>query len=99
MWVKGQSGNPRGRPPEVAEIREVRRLAQTWAKDALERIYLLMAGADKEETQLAAALALLKIAGMNMSADVNLTVNQEQHPRAEPNEALEAIAAQAQLRQ
>ena len=93
MWVKGQSGNPRGRPPEVAEIREVRRLAQTWSKDAVERIYLLMSCADKHDTQLAAALAILKIAGMNMSADVNLTVNdQGATPQLQPTERLRLAA-------
>ena len=89
-WVKGQSGNPSGRPCMPIELREVRQLARTYSREACERIYLLMSCAEKHETQLAAAIALLKIAGLNMTADVNLTVNELPPPLQLASENLKA---------
>jgi len=77
MWVKGQSGNPGGKPPLTIELREVRKLAQERTPRAFEVIAELMENAEKDAVRLAAAIAVLKIAGMPMSADVNVTVNRE----------------------
>ncbi len=91
QWQPGQSGNPNGRPPEVAEVREVRRLAQERTKEAYEKVVHLMRNAEKDSVQLAAALAILKMAGMKMDGDVTLYVQQAAaRPTATPEE-IEAV--------
>lgn len=72
-WAKGQSGNPSGAKPETVEVRAVRRLAQEKTKRAFDIVLLLMEAADKDSVRLAAALAILKIAGVKMDGQV--TVN------------------------
>jgi len=66
-WEKGQSGNPGGRPRASIEVREIRRLCQERSKEAYEVIAGLMASAEKETTRLAAAIAILKAAGVSFS--------------------------------
>jgi hypothetical protein len=67
-WVKGQSGNPGGRPAQALEVKEIRKLAQAKSGEAFKIILHLMRHADRESVKLAAALGLLKIAGLDMSA-------------------------------
>jgi hypothetical protein len=55
-FVKGQSGNPAGRPRVAAEIRE---LARAHGEEALRTLAELMKSAAKEETRARAAEALL----------------------------------------
>jgi HEAT repeat protein len=89
-WVKGQSGNPGGRPTVAQAIRA---LARTNSEKAFNVVLGLMESGDKDSTRLAAAIAILKVAGVPMSADVNVTIT-EREPRPEastlPVEALEA---------
>ena len=54
-FKKGQSGNPGGRPKEVAEVRE---LAKEHGSAAIERLVELMAS-DNERTAVAACEAIL----------------------------------------
>ena len=54
-FKKGQSGNPGGRPKEVAEVRE---LAKEHGPEAIERLVKLMAS-DNERTAVAACEAIL----------------------------------------
>ncbi len=54
-FKKGQSGNPGGRPREVAEVRE---LAKEHGPAAIERLVELMAS-DNERTAVAACEAIL----------------------------------------
>lgn len=72
-WAKGESGNPSGRTPEILEVREVRRRAQQKTHEAFSVIESLMVGAEKDSVRLAAAIAILKIAGVKMDGEV--TVN------------------------
>ena len=54
-FKKGQSGNPGGRPKEVAEVRK---LAQEHGRAAIERLVELMAS-ENERTAVAACEAIL----------------------------------------
>jgi hypothetical protein len=75
-WPKGISGNPGGRPAEVLEVREVRRLAQAKTVRAFEIVAELMESAAKDSVRLAAALAVLKMSGVRMDGEMTVTVNQ-----------------------
>jgi len=55
-WKKGQSGNPGGRPKEVAEVRE---LSRQYTEEAIQTLVTLMQSAKVERTRLAAASELL----------------------------------------
>ncbi len=55
-WKKGQSGNPGGRPKEVAEVRE---LSRQYTDEAIQTLVTLMQSAKVERTRLAAASELL----------------------------------------
>ncbi len=55
-WKKGQSGNPGGRPKEVAEVRE---LSRQYTDEAIQTLVTLMQSAKLERTRLAAASELL----------------------------------------
>ena len=55
-WKKGQSGNPGGRPKEVAEVRG---LARQYTDEAIQTLVTLMQSAKLERTRLAAASELL----------------------------------------
>ncbi len=55
-WRKGQSGNPGGRPKEVAEVRE---LSRQYTEEAIQTLVTLMQSAKLERTRLAAASELL----------------------------------------
>jgi hypothetical protein len=91
-WVKGQSGNPGGRPSLPIEIREVRKLCQEKSKRAFEIVAGLMEDAEKDAVRLAAALAVLKMAGMPMSADVTIEV-QPAAARPLPDRSSEELEA------
>lgn len=55
-WAPGRSGNPRGRPGGVAEIRE---LARTHTAEAIECLLTEMRKGDTSHARIAAANALL----------------------------------------
>lgn len=93
-WPKGQSGNPGGRPAEVLEVKEVRRLAQEKTPRAFEIVAELMEKASKDSVKLAAALAVLKIAGVRMDGEMTVTVNQQTRPYSDrPTAELLAAAS------
>ena len=74
-WTPGQSGNPGGRP-RLAQA--IRKLASNESERAFHVVLELMEHGDKDSTRLAAAIAILKVAGVPMSADVNITVTERQ---------------------
>lgn len=76
-FQKGQSGNPGGRP-KVAE--EVRKLAQEYGQEAIEKLAALMRGDDPRVSQ-AAAQALLD-RGFGKPAQ---TIDLDANVRAEVN--------------
>lgn len=90
-WAKGQSGNPTGGSKAGAAIRA---LARTNSEEAYNTVLGLMREADKDATRLAAAIAILRVAGVPMSADVNITVTEK--PAAvlaeAPTDALVSVA-------
>lgn len=55
-WLPGQSPNPGGRKREVAEVRE---LARSHTKAAIETLAAIMENGDKDAARVAAAEALL----------------------------------------
>ncbi len=55
-WKKGQSGNPGGRPKELAGVKA---LARQHTKEALETLAKLMKSGTPDRTRVAAAEALL----------------------------------------
>lgn len=63
-WKPGESGNPGGRPKIDQEIRE---LAQVDSPEAYEKIRAIMLN-DKHRNQLPAAIAVLKLAGVSLTA-------------------------------
>lgn len=56
MWVKGQSGNPNGRPKANLEVIE---LARSFAPEALKTLREIAATGSSESARVAAANALL----------------------------------------
>lgn len=93
----GVSGNPAGRAKVADEVRE---LAQADTPEAYLIVAELMRSATKDSTRLAAAIAVLKLAGIPMNADVTVTVQQAperpQQPTEMRTEDLERIAGGAQ---
>lgn len=61
-WKPGVSGNPGGRP-KIDE--RIRRLAQADSEEAYQVVKAMMLTADKDSTRLAAALAILRVAGVS----------------------------------
>lgn len=57
-WVKGQSGNPSGKPKEDAAVREAKELARAKSPDAVLKLIALMDSAD-EKVSLAACNSVL----------------------------------------
>ncbi len=55
-WKPGQSGNPGGRPKEVAEVKA---LARKHTQEALETLAKLMKSGTPDRTRVAAAEAIL----------------------------------------
>ena len=92
-FLPGNRANPGGRPPETIEIKEVRRLAQTRSHKAYEIIDALMIGAEKESVRLAAAISMLKMAGMNFDKEETRDVTpQSQTVNSFPRSVLMAAA-------
>jgi hypothetical protein len=95
-WVKGQSGNPTG-GSKVGAI--IRALARQDSEEAYLAVVGLMRNGDKDSTRLAAALAVLKVAGVPMSADVNITVTERQESPALTAAPTEDLASVVGIRQ
>lgn len=55
MWVKGQSGNPAGRPKGLSEVQQ---LAKQYTTEAIERLLFWMRS-DKEKASVSACIAIL----------------------------------------
>ena len=95
-WKPGESGNPSGRPPEILEVRQVKKLCQEKTEEAIRKVFALMECADKDSVQLAAALAVLKIAGVRMDGEVTINVT-PQAPRDPTREELAAALPRPSL--
>lgn len=85
----GVSGNAGGRP---AVAREVRRLCQEKSKRAYEIVAGLMENAEKDSVRLAAAIAILRMAGVPMNEVVPAQAEQEKPltPNASEQDLLNA---------
>ncbi|MBN1442844.1 MAG: hypothetical protein JXA90_09045 [Planctomycetes bacterium] len=64
-WQPGRSPNPGGRPRVVGLVRE---MAQADTPEAYERVRSAMREAERETVRLAAALAILRMAGIPMGS-------------------------------
>ncbi len=93
-WAPGTSGNPGGRSPETIEVKEVRRLAQSRSLDAFKILDGLMVGAEKDSVRLAAAIAILKLAGVQFDREIirDVTPAAPSPDAAQPTPRLLAIA-------
>lgn len=85
-FVPGKSGNPGGRPRLMQQIR---RLAQADSEDAYRRVRELM-DSDNGKIALAAAIAILKVAGVPMTPE-------HQEPLPQPPSADVTTATPAEL--
>lgn len=75
-WAPGQSGNPAGRRVEVdPNVQAVIRLAQEKTPRAFAVVLELMESAEKDSVRLAAALSVLKAAGVKFDGEQAITVN------------------------
>lgn len=75
-WKPGQSGNPRGAPKLTMDERALRQACRDRAPEALATIERLMKSAEKDSTQLAAAIAWLERGfGKAIQPTENTTVN------------------------
>ena len=75
-FEKGKSGNPGGRPKEVAEVRE---LAKKHGSAAIERLVELMAS-DNERTAVAACEAVLNRGYGRPAQSMTLTGDEDKPP-------------------
>jgi hypothetical protein len=79
-FVKGQSGNPKGRAPKPRELHEIEELAKTMALPALMRLSAWLS-CDDPRASIAAATAILNRAygmpkqAVAMTADITVTEN------------------------
>jgi hypothetical protein len=79
-FVKGQSGNPKGRNPKPRELHEIEELAKTMSVPALMRLSYWV-GADDPRASISAAIALLNRAygmpkqALAMTADITVSEN------------------------
>ena len=74
-FIKGQSGNPGGRPKECGEIRE---LARQHGPAAIQKLVEHLEGDDSRLSQ-AAAIALLDRAYGKPSQSLDLSVEEKSH--------------------
>lgn len=89
-WKPGQSGNPGGRPAIADEIKA---LAEVDSPEAYRVVAEMMRTAEKDSVRLAAALSILKMAGVPLGNGVALTVPPPQLPEAPSQERVLALVA------
>lgn len=91
-WVKGQSGNPTGRPRIV---QGVRRQAQNMSEEALQVLVDVMRGGEKASERASAARTILQLAGAGFSEEGAAPEERAAVPTATMSEeALAEIATQ-----
>lgn len=94
MWKKGQSGNPKGRPPE-APVTEIRELAKRHTPAAL-KVLVEALKDDNGRTRIAAAEVLLDRgwgkATQHIEANVNVIDQLSHEDKRALLEALGALA-------
>lgn len=59
-FVKGQSGNPGGRPPKTEEQRTLEAMCKDKTQDALAVLMQIMSNGENERNRMAAALAIIE---------------------------------------
>lgn len=74
-WKPGQSGNPGGRPKEVAEVKT---LARQHTQEALETLAKLMKSGRPDRTRVAAAEAILDRAWGRTTEAIDYGVSNDQ---------------------
>lgn len=91
-FVKGQSGNPGGRPK--AEI-DLRALARTYTKEALDTLLKVMRAGDKDSARVAAAVAVLDRGYGKPAQTVDVTTRRavDEVPEDLVDAAIERLAA------
>lgn len=83
------SPNPGGKPKAIREIRDTAQADAVWAYGKVKKI----AGDDTHKHQLAAALAILKAAGVSLSEERALGTGQPAPPLSVPASVAELEAA------
>ncbi len=94
-WKKGQSGNPGGRPKVAASIRAQARV------DSQKAYKRIVDALDDEKQGVAAAVQILKLAGISFASDAQETKDQAEAAKstapAEPTTDLETAAGGPEL--
>jgi hypothetical protein len=87
-WKPGQSGNPGGRPRVQAIVREA---AQFDSLEAYQKIRELMRAAESDAVQLAAAIKVLQLAGVQFTVSIQQPEPEPPPPAAQalPDKALD----------
>jgi len=89
-WVKGQSGNPGGRPCLPAELKA---LAQAKAADAIKIAVQLMESAESEQVRLAAANVIMDRGYGKPAQHVDADVRTDDVTNLSPSEIAARIEA------
>lgn len=92
-WKPGVSGNPKGRSKVSDAIRELAKSDSTEAYNVVKNIMLT---GDKDTTRLAAAIAILKAAGVSFNAEdgTDTTVTVRPSVAAPPRALADGLAPQ-----
>ncbi|HEY8937376.1 MAG TPA: DUF5681 domain-containing protein [Cyclobacteriaceae bacterium] len=101
-FVKGQSGNPSGRP-KVKNLAEIRELAQSYAPAAIEELGRLMKHAKTDAAKVAAIQTILDRGYGKALQTIDMTMRLDELPDHEIdnklNEMMRSMAIQSNIHQ